>query len=810
MSHSFTAVQDGVSTFPSTETANDDDAMDETNDDFNDDSLIDHHTRDAASLTVRGTRVAYGPFEIEYKECLELAFNGDLPNLDNAYRFLLFHAYRPVRKSRKPAFGSGRFDLDEWNTVTKDPRYVSGLVAQKHKNQFVISRGHLSKVRSAILNVAVHLAPDWRQILSDDKRMKDVLFEAVKRKNRNKKLNYMEKGSTRVHSLEAEPLRRDVEGYMWDDMSNMGPRDMCAHLRHRATLNVTMTTLVRNDSWRICELSDMAFYQWKDPEEETPYSLLNFEVSSKTTRDSDRPETAACFRHKDPRYCPQGSIAFYLYLRFIISDEPNTWDLHKNESWFDTKMNVSIGDKQVSAVRFDEIPSKNTYYGKLKKAATFHGYDFKHWEHFGRYYGVAILELMRVIKQARAAHGGWEKKVYDNHYSTGIEVPALLGAAGFKPDVPGSHRNPRVSIMPPDEITALVWPWIDDWERKLAEHSHGHERVTAHRFLTAMRHLRIVLLQDAAWFCKRGRDQHGFFQMHGSLFVEPIFLQWAERYNDELLRLEHPNNDPNFQVLEKVSAAIAGSLTTLQGSHEITAGRIDHLSKVAEAAGAQILASSLQLNEMYRFQQYRALHQTQTAAFASSLPSFDPNRNYHWPAVNVQRTNINATITPSPTVNRETLSPEQTNTVVTNLESRLPDSTTDNATQSPSPPKTFPHCHNGCGEIMKDYLGQDGSIFAAHGGMKCLRNNDLWYRNLRPTKKENETAKSYVRRICYAGERLEILIQEDMSSCMGTYKESLEAICKLIDEKASSNSKNKRYISLAKIIECLKGMNICS
>ena len=91
--------------------------------------------------------------------------------------------------------------------------------------------------------------------------------------------------------------------------------------------------------------------------------------------------------------------------------------------------------------------------------------------------------MKRVAKSSHASHGGWEKKNYDNHYSTSIEIPALLGAAGIKPDIRGSHRNSRVSLIPPPEVVALVWPWIEEWELRLDQHEEGHKRVTARLFL---------------------------------------------------------------------------------------------------------------------------------------------------------------------------------------------------------------------------------------------------------------------------------------------------------------------------------------
>lgn len=767
------------------------------------DALLAAYAADLKSLAITSTRKAYGPFETEYKECLDAVFEGNPPNPDNAFRYMLFHAYRPARRSRRPALGGGRFCLFEWNTVVNNATYAAGLVAEQHKDQFVMSRGHLSKVRSAILNVAQELAPGMHKTLQDDVRLKKLLKESVMRKNRNNRMNYKEKGSSRIHALEADDLRAKVEGYMWDETADKGLRDMCSHLRNRATLNVTMTTLLRNDSWRVCELSDMAFYSWKDKGEETPFSLLNYEVSSKTTRDSDKPEIATSFRHKDPRLCPQGSTAFYLYLRFLLSDEPADWDFFDNSSWFDVKMNINIGDKQAGSISYNKVVSKCGYYDALKKAAKHFSIAFEHWEHFGRFYGSGSLEKARVQPQANAAHGGWEKKVRDNHYSTGIVVSALLGAAGFDAEIRGSHRNPRVSILPPKTLISRVWPWIDEWKQKLQEHPDGGDRVTAKRFLDAMTHMRIVLLQDAAWFIKRGRGNHGLFHIPGTIFVDPLFLEWAEQYHRELEFHEHPNNDPNFQFLERTNAGIAASLSSIRSMTESNSAKYENCQQLLAVTGNTVLSMCPKLWEMHSFQQYVACHSSSMQQFASSLPPFDPRRSYHWPSVEVSHTPIDAV---SPSV----VNAERNVQMDSPFESPSPANATqetDNDNNIPSAPKIFNHCPNGCMEILSDYLGREGSVFSGHGGIKVLRTQEKWYRNLHQSKKENETAKSYVRRLCTAGAMLESLIEKDMTNTQCNYEESVQRVCDLVDTNASQNSQNTRYISLKKITECLKRMN---
>ena len=159
----------------------------------------------------------------------------------------------------------------------------------------------------------------------------------------------------------------------------------------------------------------------------------------------------------------------------------------------------------------------------------------------------------------------------------------------------------------------------------------------------------------------------------------------------------------------------------------------------------------------------------------------------------VQRTEINAAVTNSPFPGRHVGEEE----VIREEEPcpRVNHMTADEA------PKVFPHCHNGCMEVMTDYLGLEKSIFHLYGGMKTLRNDVNWYRELRPTKKDNETAKSYVRRLCLAGERLESLIDDDMEVHHSSFVNSLHRVCKLVDQAASNGSKNNRYVSLSRIID---------
>jgi hypothetical protein len=91
-----------------------------------------------------------------------------------------------------------------------------------------------------------------------------------------------------------------------------------------------------------------------------------------------------------------------------------------------------------------------------------------------------------------------------------------------------AHYNPRAQIMPPDDLISTIWPCIELKEMLLKQHPECLERLAALEIIHAMKYLRIVLLQDAAWFYTRGRGKHAFFyslcSWHQILSPEQVYL----------------------------------------------------------------------------------------------------------------------------------------------------------------------------------------------------------------------------------------------------------------------------------------------
>jgi hypothetical protein len=71
----------------------------------------------------------------------------------------------------------------------------------------------------------------------------------------------------------------------------------------------------------------------------------------------------------------------------------------------------------------------------------------------------------------------------------------------------GGYFLPRAEIVPPERLSRMVWPWVEEWEehfglcsqrRNWAEGGLDEDDVAGEGFIKLMKHLRLILLQDLA------------------------------------------------------------------------------------------------------------------------------------------------------------------------------------------------------------------------------------------------------------------------------------------------------------------------
>jgi Centromere DNA-binding protein complex CBF3 subunit, domain 2 len=83
----------------------------------------------------------------------------------------------------------------------------------------------------------------------------------------------------------------------------------------------------------------------------------------------------------------------------------------------------------------------------------------------------------------------------------------------------GMHYNPRVAVMPSEDLTRFIYPWVDECLEEVLqfERSTGESKGTGTGFLKLLMKLRVVVLQDAAVYLIEHQDMctnHLFFKHH--------------------------------------------------------------------------------------------------------------------------------------------------------------------------------------------------------------------------------------------------------------------------------------------------------
>jgi hypothetical protein len=211
-------------------------------------------------------------------------------------------------------------------------------------------------------------------------------------------------------------------------------------------------------------------------------------------------------RAKDVRACGMGAYAFYLSVRFYMTEEftsvPDDF-FCENKNWFDYKLLVDC-----YANNYCKEMSNDSYAKFMKKILNEQKIPSNHIVHIGRVLGSADLELLENEKSGTLDMGNWASDVHKNSYSIKMPIKSLRKAAGFVL-ADGMHHNIRTTVEPDTEdgdLLDLVFPFVKRClEAVLEAKNDGTEQSrsqshlnTAVCFLELLQHLALVFLQDAA------------------------------------------------------------------------------------------------------------------------------------------------------------------------------------------------------------------------------------------------------------------------------------------------------------------------
>src|SRR5436190_6874646 len=153
-------------------------------------------------------------------------------------------------------------------------------------------------------------------------------------------------------------------------------------------------------------------------------------------------------------------------------------------------------------------------------------------------------------------------------YLSHLPKKFLQRVAGFTSDE-GGYFLPRAQPVPPAELLGKIWPWVEEWEECFRKRSArktweegglDEDDVAGQGFLSVLRHLRVVLLQDLAVLQPDFPDLPFF---RHEVFGIPSWVSYSEVVRAAVLNPKYSRSLLLEQVMPEVSHAVYNSRDSL-------------------------------------------------------------------------------------------------------------------------------------------------------------------------------------------------------------------------------------------------------
>lgn len=682
-------------------------------------------------LCPKGTQKEYQRIQREYLEYVFLV-HGDTSKdsstvtVDRATLFLTYSSLRPRRPKSQEAH---KFSKADYNEVMGKLRTSSESPAPHLTPSIERNLKSLDTYYAAILDLA---SDEMKLKLQQCTHIKNLRKQQAPKRFLADIANFEELNHSEIEALEMVHIFEDLEDHFWQKHANL-PRSkklnwgrMASSLRDRFCLLDSAANLTRGETYWNARLVDMYYTSHKVDEEPHAYPLLFRQINEGKTNGNDKGKalTARAMRHKNPKLCCHGALAYYLFARFNFSGEK--FDLSSNPHWYEIKTIVATGD---TSHAFDNTKGihKNTYTDALAAAFKRLAISLKKKGHIGRSLGPGLLQLEEVCQLQIKELGRWMMDVFERHYSNGIPFPAMRVAAGFKKER-GSFFMPRSMFEPSQELKDMVFPNIKDAQRAFSQLPQETQvRLKGARdFLRSMDYLASVFLQDSAFFMSSPTDGEGRYHalFEAEIFKTPQYQEFYHRFVVGYVSAIRPENNPTIDPIKKAMPSLAHTLVSVQ----------NQVGSVAK----NVINSSLTAQ-----QNSRHLHQLHSDN--ERLRQYVQKRDYQWQQyiLNCTRAMIQVPVA--------TESPEQSETntacpmTVDNPfgsptptpvgAARPPFTVTPSEPPKPIYPAPSQHYYR-VTDILSDFHGDMGSEYFNAGGLRSLSTDRMWTNNLSASEKK--------------------------------------------------------------------------
>jgi Centromere DNA-binding protein complex CBF3 subunit, domain 2/Transcriptional activator of glycolytic enzymes len=275
---------------------------------------------------------------------------------------------------------------------------------------------------------------------------------------------------------------------------------------------------------------------------------------------------AYAFRHKDPRQCIVGSIAFYLFLRFDID----------RESWPEFN-DPDFGWHSIKLLRHRSDPIKRLGYNAQLKAIkeTFERFNIQAdgFTHSGRKAAVQYGEIIGVEDAQIRQLGHWDSTRMAKHYSSGVARGAARQFAGFPADRGKFYLN-RSVLSPSESLRRKIFPRLEEslWFLESLP-PEQRDRATG-SVLNTLDWFRTVILEDAVILKPQFPESPLFAH---ALFSDPEFLE----YQRNALQAHRDDDIPTAIQIQRLVPEIATELHTIteimSNQFSFVTKNIDHI-----------------------------------------------------------------------------------------------------------------------------------------------------------------------------------------------------------------------------------------
>jgi hypothetical protein len=268
------------------------------------------------------------------------------------------------------------------------------------------------------------------------------------------------------------------------------------------------------------------------------------------TNQHGRMEYGAALRHRDPKACLIGALAFWFFWRWHCEGEPFP-RFTQSDDWYDTKL-LRQASESITAQLSPQTANSWTrrFYNKC-------GIKTSKASYAPRIASAQNADLAGVSEASIRRAGRWTNgDQMTGCYLTSLPREFMRATADFDPDWPGSYHVARATVIPPPSLVAAVWPEVDSWKARLAS-GQAEQNKAAGAFLELLDWLRLVLLQDAPFLLAEFPD-HPLFE--ASIWHSHEFLAFAARVREACHSIQE---DPHSLAIEKAIPSVSEKLRTV-------------------------------------------------------------------------------------------------------------------------------------------------------------------------------------------------------------------------------------------------------